>query len=211
MLHPAAAFRPASSSKPWLVRWALFMSLATGVFVADQASKWSAVATLTDTMAGVADGPWSWAGAQRFWTTQHPAATAVVAVQADYFHLRYVENPGAAWGFLSRSMSAYRTPFFLVLSVLAMGFILIYFSRTTPEQKLLRLALGLVFGGAVGNFVDRSRLGYVIDFIDWHVRDGFAWPTFNVADAAISIGVALLLVQSLTEERRARRAGRISV
>lgn len=211
MLHPSAAFRPASASKPMLARWALFFALATGVFAADQASKWAAVATLTDTMADVADGPWSAQGGQKFWQTQHPSPTAVVTVHDSYFHLRYVENPGAAWGFLSRSMSVYRTPFFLTLSVFAMGFILVYFSRTTPEQKTLRVALALVFGGAMGNFVDRSRLGYVIDFIDWHLRDGFVWPTFNVADAAISIGVALLLLLSLGEERRARRVGRISV
>lgn len=211
MLHSSAAFRPGLIGRPTTTSWVLFLLLASGVFVADQASKWAAVASLTNTMEGVADGPWSWQGAERFVSTQHPRPTVAVTVNEDFFHFRYIENPGAAWGFLSRSMSAYRTPFFLTLSVLAMVFILVYYSRTTLHQRLLRVALALVFGGAVGNFVDRSRLGYVIDFIDWHWRDSFVWPTFNVADAGISVGVVLLLLISLSEEMQARRAGRIMV
>ena len=54
----------------------------------------------------------------------------------------------------------------------------------------------MVFGGAIGNFLDRIRLRYVIDFIDWHLKDVYHWPTFNIADAAITIGVAMLLLES---------------
>jgi signal peptidase II len=196
--------------RPSFLSWALFALLGTGVFVADQASKWAAVTVLTDTMEGL-ESPLSVPGLMRFVHTQHPAPTLRVAIDEDWFHFRYVENPGAAWGFLSRSISEYRTPFFLTLSVAAMLFILIYYARTSNEQKTLRVALGLVFGGAMGNFVDRSRLGYVIDFIDWHIGDHFTWPTFNIADAAITIGVILLLIVSICEERRNARSSRISV
>ena len=78
-----------------------------------------------------------------------------------------------------------------------MIFIIVYVKKSLPEQKLLRLALALVFGGAIGNFLDRVRLGYVIDFIDWHWYNKFTWPTFNVADAAISVGVGLLIVDMI--------------
>lgn len=211
ILHSSVSFRPKHVGRPGATSWLLFFALALGVFVADQASKWAAVSVLTDTMDGVREGPGSWPGCKRFYSTVHPSPTLHVTVNADYFHFRYVENPGAAWGFLSRSMSAWRTPFFLAISVAAMIFIMVYYSRTTAEQKVLRVALGLVFGGAVGNFIDRTRLGYVIDFIDWHWRDAFVWPTFNVADAAITVGVILLLLCSLAEERRGLRPERIEV
>ena len=210
-LHSPAAFRPKTLGRPSLTNWALFLLLATGVFVADQASKWAAVSALTDTMEGLGESPLSGPGLTRFIETKHPSPTLRVAIYEDWFHFRYVENPGAAWGFLSRSISEYRTPFFLTLSVAAMIFILLYFARTTQGQKTLRVALALVFGGAMGNFVDRSRLGYVIDFIDWHIQDKFTWPTFNIADAAITIGVILLLIVSICEERRNARSSRIAV
>lgn len=73
-------------------------------------------------------------------------------------------------------------------------FIVVYFLRTQKDQWLLRFALALVFGGAIGNFADRIRLGYVIDFIEWHWYDKASWPTFNVADSAISVGVCLMIL-----------------
>ncbi len=124
---------------------------------------------------------------------------AVVEVVESFWHFRYVENPGAAWGFLSGSAAWFRTPFFLVMSTLAMGFMVYYFRQTRPGQWLVRLALALVFGGAVGNFLDRVRLGYVIDFIDWHWYDAH-WPTFNIADACISVGVCLMVIDMLGGE-----------
>jgi signal peptidase II len=80
------------------------------------------------------------------------------------------------------------------VSIAAMIFIINYFKKTTAGQWLLRLALALVFGGAIGNFIDRLHLSYVIDFIDWYVGSTH-WPTFNVADAAISSGVGLLILE----------------
>lgn len=197
--------------RPSRMAWVLFVLLALGVFVADQASKWAAIATLTDAMDGLSEGAGSQAGFARFWGTLHPTRIDSVEVHPDWFHFRYVENPGAAWGFLSGSASAYRTPFFLAVSLGAMGFILQYFRRSHAEQRTLRVALGLVFGGALGNFVDRIRLGYVIDFIDWHLKDTFYWPTFNVADAAITVGVLLLVLTSVTERPLAPSSAKLTV
>ena len=65
----------------------------------------------------------------------------------------------------------------------------------------MRFTLGIILGGAIGNFIDRVRLGYVIDFIDWHWYSS-SWPTFNVADSAISVGVVLLVIEMIREEKR---------
>jgi signal peptidase II len=121
----------------------------------------------------------------------------------DYWHFRYVENPGAAWGMLARLPDSARLPFFHTMGLVALCFLLYMYVRLEPEQRLMRWALALVTGGALGNFMDRLLRGYVIDFIDWHWRNqpGLHWPTFNVADVAISVGVAFLLLDSLRVRR----------
>lgn len=181
------------------VRFAL---IAFGVTVLDQISKWFAIKHLTTAFGPVPASLSFSEGLDRFLYTIHPSRTEGVSVFDSFWHYRYVENPGAAWGFLSQSLSAWRTPFFLAVSLGAMGLILHYYHRTAPEQRALRLGLALVFGGAVGNFIDRVRLGYVIDFIDWHYYDKAAWPTFNVADAAITVGVGILLLDLFLEPNR---------
>lgn len=127
-----------------------------------------------------------------------------------YLALSYVRNPGAAWGFLARSNESFRRPFFIGISVLAMGFILYLFRRLERGQLLLMTALSLVMGGAIGNFIDRLRYNYVVDFVDFHVGHRFKWPTFNVADVAITVGVVLLFVEMFVLPRlRRRRAGAV--
>lgn len=182
--------------------WRRFFTLATAVLVADQLSKLWAVARLTERMEDLAPGAGPAAWLARFWQVGHPVHRLPVTIFESWFHFRYVENPGAAWGLLANTSSALRTPFFLVLSLSAMGFILAYLRRVPATQRRLWSGLTLVFGGALGNFIDRVRLGYVIDFIDWHAGDWYTWPTFNVADAAISVGVGLLLLDTLLEGRR---------
>lgn len=111
------------------------------------------------------------------------------------FDLRYARNPGAAWGLLANVSETYRRPFFVGVSLLAMAFIVFTYSRAAFEQRRLRLALALILGGAIGNFIDRLAYGYVVDFVDWHARlfgRMRHWPTFNVADAGITVGVLLL-------------------
>jgi len=127
-----------------------------------------------------------------------------MALVDGYLDLAYVRNPGAAWGFLARSQVSFRQPFFVGISLLAMGFILYLFLRLEPGQRLLLLALALVMGGAVGNFVDRLRFRYVIDFIELHLRHRHRWPTFNVADMAITVGVVLLFVEMFFGRSRSR-------
>jgi signal peptidase II len=125
----------------------------------------------------------------------------------DYWHFRYVENPGAAWGLLRGLPEPVRRPFFVGISLLALALIGFMYARLQPAQRLLRVALCLVVGGALGNLVDRVARGYVIDFIDWHWRNDPAlrWPTFNVADVGISVGIFLMLLATLLEALASRR------
>jgi signal peptidase II len=179
------------------VHYKLFGWIAAAVFVIDQITKWWAIQYLT-----LAYGESASSGERlsQFLWQRHPEHREAIAVTPDFWHFRYVENPGAAWGFLSRADSPLRTPFFLILSLIAMAFIISYYRKTAHGQNLLRVSLALVFGGAVGNFFDRIRLGYVIDFIDWHWYDKATWPTFNMADAAISIGVVLMLLDMFLQK-----------
>lgn len=116
----------------------------------------------------------------------------------NFFNITYVRNPGAAFGILSDS--AIRVPFFISVSLLASIGILWYLRKINPKDRWQHLALGLIFSGAVGNLIDRIRLGEVIDFLDFHWYQ-YHWPAFNVADSAICVGVAILFLCSWREER----------
>ncbi|ALC15274.1 lipoprotein signal peptidase [Desulfuromonas soudanensis] len=124
-----------------------------------------------------------------------------VQVVENFFHITYVRNKGAAFGILSDS--PLRIPFFITVALVAALGILWYLSRTRADQRLLHFALALVFSGAVGNLIDRIRLGEVIDFLDVHWYRHH-WPAFNVADSAITVGVALMLLDMWQEERKSK-------
>jgi signal peptidase II len=110
--------------------------------------------------------------------------------------LTYVQNRGAAFGILSDADLPYQSVLFSLVSVIALGAIAVYAWKLPVDSRLPRTALALIMGGAVGNLLDRLRLGYVIDYVDvyWGRHH---WPAFNVADSAISVGVALLVLDIL--------------
>ena len=118
-------------------------------------------------------------------------------------HLTYVRNRGAAFGLFSDAELPFQSALFSVVSLAALGAIAVYFFRLPDASRLARAALALVIGGAVGNLIDRARLGSVIDFVDvfWGLHH---WPAFNVADSAISVGVALLVLDILRAPRGQR-------
>jgi len=110
---------------------------------------------------------------------------------------RYVENCGGAFGFLSNQREKLRRPFFYISNIIAGAFLIYLLIKLREEEKLLLVAFSIILGGAVGNVLDRVRLGYVIDFIDWHIKEKARWPTFNFADAGITIGLILILFDAL--------------
>ncbi|NTU59835.1 MAG: lipoprotein signal peptidase [Deltaproteobacteria bacterium] len=113
-----------------------------------------------------------------------------------FFRLTYLRNPGAAFSFLADQAASFRLPFFFAVTAIALVVIVVVVVRLPPGRKWLLTALSLVFGGAVGNLIDRVRLGEVVDFLDFFWRTHH-WPPFNVADSAITVGVAVLLATEL--------------
>jgi signal peptidase II len=129
-----------------------------------------------------------------------------ITVIPNHFDFIYTLNPGGAWSFLRGLPENLRRPFFLFVSSAAIVFIISVYRRLHPEQWAMRWGLPLALGGAIGNLVDRVRYGSVIDFIDWYgMYKGreVHWPTFNVADIAIVVGVLLMALDTFVG-RKAR-------
>lgn len=125
-----------------------------------------------------------------------------------FFALTYVRNTGAAFGVLAAAPAGVRLPLFVAVTVLAAAALLSYLRHTPADQRWRVMALGGILGGALGNLLDRVRYGEVIDFLDVHWGE-LHWPAFNVADAAITVGVVIVLVQSVgAVDREAARAPR---
>jgi len=113
------------------------------------------------------------------------------------FSIHHVQNSGIAFGFFSSATAAV-----IVLTTVAVGWMLVFFARSGARHPVLPVALGLVIGGSVSNLVDRVRLGHVTDFLDLRF-----WPAFNLADSFIVVGVGILLLALLQADRRPRRVG----
>ncbi|MFV1922696.1 MAG: signal peptidase II [Methylotenera sp.] len=110
-----------------------------------------------------------------------------------FFDLVRYHNEGAAFSFLADA-GGWQKWFFTTVSIVASVFIL-YLLNKHQQEKLFSLGLALVLGGAIGNLYDRVTLGYVVDFLSFHLNDLY-WPAFNVADSAITVGVGILLLDS---------------
>ena len=116
-----------------------------------------------------------------------------------FFALTYLRNTGAAFGVLAAAPASVRLPLFFGVTVVAVAALVSFVRRTPPGARALVAALGAVLGGALGNLVCRLRFGEVIDFLDLHWGD-LHWPPFNVADSAITIGVAIVLIHGFWRE-----------
>ncbi|MCC6903118.1 MAG: signal peptidase II [Polyangiaceae bacterium] len=146
-----------------------------------------------------------------------------ISLIKDHLGFTLAYNRGGAWGLLHDANESIRRPFFLLVSVLAIAFIVSLYSRLAPNQHSLKWGLPMVLGGALGNLSDRITRSSVVDFIDYHARwiekmNGFIakyakgwavtdhWPTFNVADIFICIGVGLMAVDMVTSRRKPHAA-----
>lgn len=118
-----------------------------------------------------------------------------------FFNLTLIHNHGAAFAFLAHAGGWQRWGF-VVLALLIAGGLFVWLMRIPPTRRnqtphrrglwLIKMAIALIIGGAVGNLLDRAMIGYVVDFLDFHAL-GYHWPAFNIADSAITLGVLLLL------------------
>jgi signal peptidase II len=119
-------------------------------------------------------------------------------VVTGFFNLVLVFNPGAAFSFLAGA-GGWQKWFFLGLALVISAWLLAML-RNHAGERLLPLALSLIIAGALGNAIDRLRFDAVVDFLDFHVA-GYHWPAFNVADSAITVGVALMLLQQFLQPK----------
>jgi len=118
-----------------------------------------------------------------------------------FFNLTYVRNPGAAFGFLADSHPWFREMFFLLMPPIALLIILGIMRNVQENDRWTIVSLSMVFGGAIGNYIDRLRFRFVIDFLDVHLQEKYHWPSFNIADMAIVCGVGILLFLEFTKQR----------
>ena len=150
-----------------LKRYLLFFSVAGGVILLDQVSK---------------------ALVLRF----IPLYKSIPVIPG-FFSLTHIHNPGGAFGFMAQNNSILRHWLFLAAAMLALVLILYFYQHTPRTHRWLGVALALIFGGAVGNMIDRLRFAQVVDFLDIHVGS-FHWPTFNIADSGVTIGVLIFII-----------------
>jgi signal peptidase II len=129
-----------------------------------------------------------------------------IPVIPGFFDIVFVLNPGAAFGFLATLPESVRNPFFIAISAAAAVLILLYHVRYAQQRGLAGFALALILGGAVGNLLDRLRYGMVVDFLDVHIYQ-YHWPAFNIADSAISVGVALMLLDMVLDWHHEKQPG----
>jgi len=117
-----------------------------------------------------------------------------------FFNISRVHNSGAAFGFLANLPPHLRDPFFFIVPGVTLLVILAVFYKLRENQLLSVYAFSAIVGGALGNLADRVRLGYVVDFLDFHLNGAWHFPAFNVADSAITIGVGLLMLGMIFEK-----------
>ena len=128
---------------------------------------------------------------------QHGDSTYV----SSFFNVVRVHNSGAAFSFLAGA-SGWQRWFFTAIGIAAAGAI-VYMLKSHAGQKLFSFALACILGGAIGNVIDRLLYGYVVDFLDFHWR-GMHFPAFNIADSAITIGAACLILDEILRVRKTR-------
>ena len=155
-------------------RMAVLGSLATTLVVFDQATKAIVRATL-------------------------PLYDSVTVIPG-FLSLTHVRNTGAAFGFLSGVQFPFKSVVMTLIALVALVAIVVYGMRTTTYQPVAQMGLALVVGGAVGNLIDRVTAGHVVDFVDVYWRGWHFWA-FNAADAGITIGAALLIIDTIWVDR----------
>jgi signal peptidase II len=119
-----------------------------------------------------------------------------VKVIPGFFNLTHVSNPGGAFGFAADQSAFVRAILFLFISALALVFIFYFYRKTPASYRMLTTGFALVFGGAIGNLIDRIRFGTVVDFLHFYFR-GLSYPSFNVADIAIVMGMLIFVYHLL--------------
>jgi signal peptidase II len=126
-----------------------------------------------------------------------------ISIIDGFFNITYVRNTGVAFGIFSAISSPAKAILLSAFAALAAVLVVGYSLRTPIGKRLLHIALALILGGALGNLYDRLAYGYVVDFLEFYLGSHY-WPSFNIADSAISIGVVLLAIEMMRNEAPSR-------
>jgi len=161
------------SAEPGSRRYGLLTAIVLTVVILDQLTKWQVTS------------------AMRLHET--------IPIIPEFFSFTYIRNAGAAFGILADSQAGFRLVFFGVTSVVALVLLGTIYARLSPTDRAGQVSVASIVGGAVGNLIDRLRAGEVIDFLDFSIM-GYHWPAFNVADAAITVGVGFLMWHFFTHK-----------
>jgi signal peptidase II len=136
----------------------------------------------------------------KYWIMQSMRLHESIPIIPNLFSLTYIRNPGAAFGLLAGSSNAFRMVFFGITSLFALALLGTILLRLPEKDWMGQLSIAGILGGAIGNLIDRLRFGEVIDFLDVYV-ESYHWPAFNVADSAITVGVACLIMHFAFERK----------
>jgi signal peptidase II len=129
----------------------------------------------------------------KFMVTLHIPLNYSVQVVEGFFNLTHIRNSGVAFGLFADQQYEYKALMFITISTIAIMAILVIFHQNPKSKKLVQMGLILIFSGAIGNLIDRTLHGEVIDFVDF-VFKGYHFPAFNIADSCITIGVSLMVI-----------------
>ncbi len=130
----------------------------------------------------------------KIWAINALKGQTDIEIIKGFFTLSYLENKGAAFGIFQG-----RVYLLAIVTIVVMGFLFYHYLREKTPSKLFIFSHGLILTGAFGNLIDRLRYGYVVDFITWHWREAYYFPTFNMADVFVTVGTGLLIIYIFKE------------
>ncbi|MCC6336155.1 MAG: signal peptidase II [Myxococcales bacterium] len=191
-------------------KYVYLLAVALTVIASDQWTKFLVLRELTTALDTAPSRVSAFYGAapEAGYDGYHYRAKDQVVLNESFLRLRYAENPGAAFGLFRTLPESVRGPLFHLVSIGAVLLIGFYFAKLTgaADERFAKAGMPLVLGGAIGNYLDRLARGFVIDFLEpvWNGRPW--WPAFNVADAAIVVGVGLLVLDSVVRKEPKKAA-----
>jgi signal peptidase II len=142
----------------------------------------------------------------KWWVTKAVEVGGEIAVIPGFFDIVHTRNAGAAFGMMAGADASFRIPFFYGIAAVAVVVIALLLWKMRDGERLLPVAFALIIGGIAGNIVDRLRFGAVTDFLSFHWKDATAfsvplyWPSFNVADSAITVAMFLLIFAAFRKQ-----------
>ncbi len=141
----------------------------------------------------------------KLWVVHHFILYESMEIIPGLFNLTYLTNTGAAFGILAGHATSWRQVFFIGVAGIALAAIFFLHKKISAESHWYTVSLAMIAGGAVGNLIDRVRLGFVVDFLDFYVSSHH-WPAFNVADSAITVGVGIFLFVNVLQSGKRSKA-----